>query len=297
VPSPLHPAPTWAEARRRTLERLVEEANHHEFYGFREQLLEVCAEVLARSEGATIVFVGRSPENLYDLLGALLRGVRRAPRLQLLPFSFRTGTLGAAARLARTQGSAVDGLGRHLDELGLGPAEIAQHASGVTFVDCVCWGTTLGNLDEALELLATRRGVDPRAVAARSAYVGLTKESVGWSHWRSDVESGGARLFEQGRASVVPISAQLWHHLAEHSPKTMDSYVPEQWASPAQLPALDPRRARAIRLSVELMSFGRSTAVRKAFASKLARRAHKSGSWLGSLIVQILKNRARRAES
>ena len=37
----------WTEARDDALERLVGEASPREFYGFREQLLEACADVIA----------------------------------------------------------------------------------------------------------------------------------------------------------------------------------------------------------------------------------------------------------
>ncbi len=286
--------PTWADARDHALERLVEQARPREFFGFREQLLEATAEVVATSEGKAIVFLGRSPENLYDLLRGLLAGVRRAPDVRLLPFSFREGTTEAARRLARTRAPAVDGLERHLDQLGLGPAAIDRHPRGVAFVDCVAWGTTLGNLDELLCVLARRRQVDPRAVQAKVRYVGLTKASIGWTHWRSDEESLGARFFAEGRAAVVPISTRLWHHLAESSTKTMDSYPPRRWHEPPRLPPLDEERARAIRLAADLLAFGRSRDVRRAFAGLLGRRARPDRPWLGSLIVSILRSTQRR---
>lgn len=292
--------PSWAEAREDALDQLVEKARLRarlrEFYGFREQLLETCADVLAQAEGRTMVFLGRSPENLYDLLRALLRGARRAPRLVMFPFSFRVGTAGTATRLARAGGLAIERIARHLDEARLGPAAIANHPSGVLFVDCVAFGTTFGNLDEMLRLVAERRGADPQLMLDNVRYVGLTKASLGWTYWRKDEESQGARFFAEGRASVVPISTRLWCHLAGDTPKTTDSYTPERWAEPPRLSPLDEDRAEAIRLATELRLFGGQRDVRRAFAGMLGRRAH-DRPWLGSLIASLLRSTQRKKRS
>lgn len=288
--------PSWAELRDGALERLVEQAHANHFYGLHEQLLEACAEVIAQSRGSSaIAFLGRSPESLYDLTRALLRDTRRAPRPLLLPFSLREGTVGTVARLAGS-GDALDGLARHLDQLQLGPRGIAQLPRGVAFVDCVAWGTTFGNLDEALDHLARRGGIDPRAVSARVLYLGLTKASLGWTHWRNDEESQGARFFAEGRAAVVPISARLWTWLAERSPSTMDRHPPERWGEPPRLPALDERRAQAIRLARDLFMLGLSRDVRRAFAAKLARRASRERPWLGALVTALLRSTRGRAK-
>lgn len=288
--------PSWAEARDGALDRLVENARVREFYDFREDLLEACADVLARSEGRSIVFLGRSPENVYDLLRALLRGTRRAPGLVLLPFSFRVGTAGTVSRLARTGAAVIERFERHLEEHGLGPAALASAPTGFVFVDCVAFGTTFGNLDELLRVLAERRRVDPRLVFERVQYLGLTKSSLGWTHWRHDEESQGARFFAEGRASVVPVSTRLWWHLADGAPKTTDSYTPERWGEPPVLPPLDEHRAEAIRLATELRLFGAQRDVRRAFAGMLGRRA-KERPWLGSLIVSLLRSTQRRKKT
>ena len=284
------PSPSWAEARDGALERLVAQVGLREFYGFREQLLEACADVLAESEGKALVFLGRSPENLYDLLRALLRQTWRAPRLLLLPFSFRDGCAGTASRMARLGDEALEGLERHLHEAGLDPQQIAEHPCGVAFVDCVGWGTTFGNLDETFEVLTKRREIRARTVSSKIRYVGLAKASLGWTHWRNDEESRGARFFAQGRAGVVSISSQLWRHLADRSPKTTDSYTLGQWGEPPRLPVLDEGRAQAIRLATELLAFGSARDVRRAFAAKLGRRASDDRPWLRSLVVSLLRS-------
>ncbi len=283
-------APTWAYARDDALDRLAARLSFPPFLGYHEELLELCADVLARAGERRLVFPGRSSEELYDLLRALLRDVKLAPRLTLAPFSFRDGSRGTMGRLVAEGALSLEGIERHLDALGLDPATLVAEPVGVAFVDVTCWGTTFGNLDELLGLVARRRGVDPRQVAARTTFVGLTKASLGWTHWRRDEESQGARFFREGRAAVVPISSRLWSWLADQAPKTTDSYTRERWSEPPHLPPPDERRDRAVRRAAELVVFGSTREVRRAFAAALARRATGEAAWLGSLVTSLLRS-------
>jgi hypothetical protein len=141
-------------------------------------------------------------------------------------------------------------------------------------------------------------GIDPRQVAARTTFAGLTKASLGWTHWRRDEESQGARFFREGRAAVVPISSRLWSWLGDQAPKTTDSYTRERWSEPPHLPPPDERRDRAVRRAAELVVFGSTREVRRAFAAALSRRARGEAAWLGSLVTAVLRStqpRKRRA--
>jgi len=281
--------PPWTELRDSVLERLVNEARPYEFYGFRQELLEACAAVVAASASNDLVFVGRSPENLYDLLSALFKRTRRAPRLSLAPFSMRTGESGAAASLSQTNEEAIAGLQHHFSSLGLLPADLAENSRSVSFVDCVGWGTTLCNFEEMLEILAERQSINFASVSAKIRYIGLTKSSLGWTHWRNDEKSKGVKFFEEDRATVVPLSSKLWNHLADWQPKTLESYGPDQWAQPVEIPSIDEDRAAAISLAVDLRRFGRSRDVRRAFAAMLSR-LNDNQPWLSSLIGELLKS-------
>lgn len=282
--------PTWAYARDDVLDRLAARVLFSPFIGFHDELLTLCADVLARSGGRRLVFPGRSTEELHDLLRALLGDVKAAPRLTLAPFSFRDGCRGTMSRLVAVGALSLDGIERHLDELGLDPAALAAEPVGVAFVDLTCWGTTFGNLDELLGLVARRRGVDPRRVAAKTTFVGLTKASLGWSHWRRDEESQGARFFREGRAAVVPLSYRLWRWLGDQAPKTTESYTRERWAAPPRLPPPDEQRDLAFRRAAELVVLGSTREVRRAFAAALARRATGEAAWLGSLVTALLRS-------
>jgi hypothetical protein len=283
--------PSWADVRDGTLERLVEQARPLGFLHFREQLFEACAEVVAQSRGRALAFVGRSPESLYDLLRGVFRDTRRAPRLVLVPFSLRDHPREAARRAARAE---LDGLDRHFAELGLDPASIAADERGVAFVDFVAYGTTIGNLNDALEVLAECRRVDVDDLRRKVSYVGLVKASLGWTHWRADGLSDGTRLFDEGRASVVPIPSRLWGLLGDQAPKTMDSHTRARWPRPCRLPPLDEERAEAIRLARDLRRVGQSREARRDFASRLARRAKGERAWLGSLVAGLLRSTRRR---
>ena len=278
----------WTQVRKKALAQLVSKAYTDEFYNYREQLLDVCADIIAASGGDDLVFVGRSPEILYDFMESLLEDTRAAPSTTLLPFSLRDESSGAINRINRLDAESIDAIEEHFSELNLSPHDIATHEGTFSFVDCVCWGTTFGNLEDTLTLLAKRQSIS--FVKTKVRYIGITKESLGWTHWRNDEESKGATFFNEGRAKVVTVSAQLWEHLANSSSKTMKSFRPEHWKKGVEFADLGGETASAIRSTLELQMFGWRRDVRRAFAKKLARRNAHGDKWLSVLVGNLLKS-------
>ena len=111
------PKPSWLDARDESLRELVRELPPREFYGFEEQMLEACADIVAHANGREVVFVGRSPELLRELLRALFRGVRGAPAFLLLPYSQRREPAAAAARW-QAEPALLDALEDHVRDHG-----------------------------------------------------------------------------------------------------------------------------------------------------------------------------------
>lgn len=286
----------WTQARREALEQLVAKARPTGFYGYHEELLEACADVVAAARGNDLVFVGRSPEPLYDLLESIFSDTSQPPTITLLPFSLRDHDSGAIRKVHNSDEESIVALENHFSDLNLGPADIAQSKNGISFVDFVCWGTTLGNLEETLEFMATRQGMEPTQVTSNIRYTGITKESVGWTHWRNDEESQGARFFAENRASVVTVSAKLWNYLTDFAGKTTNSFVSKQWKSGVEFPALNEETARAIRSALDLRICGIDREVRRSFAGKLSRRAGQDDKWLRSLVVRMLKSTSPRRQ-
>src|ERR1051326_5117963 len=79
----------WDVARREQLGSLVESAPAARPPWFDDELLRCCARVVAFAGNSDLVFVGRSPEPLFDLLSGILLDTTWADRLSILNLSLR----------------------------------------------------------------------------------------------------------------------------------------------------------------------------------------------------------------
>src|SRR5688572_2522645 len=79
----------WDLTRRNQLGKLIEGEKAQTYDAFSDQLLHCCARVLALGGDSDLVFVGRSPESIFDHLSGLLLDTSWFDRLELLHFSMR----------------------------------------------------------------------------------------------------------------------------------------------------------------------------------------------------------------
>ena len=79
----------WNIARREQLGRLVDGAPVDVHPAVLHELRLCCARVIAMAGDARLVFIGRSPEYLYDYLTGAFAGTSWAGRLTLLNISFK----------------------------------------------------------------------------------------------------------------------------------------------------------------------------------------------------------------
>src|SRR5262249_33430466 len=135
--------------------------------------LRICAaRVIAAAGDTDWVFVGRSPEHLFDYLSGIFESVPNAPALTHLLFSLRYG--GSASSTAANNPVAMAALSSYFAAERLHPSAIAARERGVTFIDVVDSGTTFRNLIECLKLWNNRHKGDWNAVQRRLRFIGLT---------------------------------------------------------------------------------------------------------------------------
>lgn len=79
----------WNLTNRNHLGSLVEGEAAVSYPEFFEHLLSCCSKVLAFSGDSDLVFIGRSPESIFDHLSGLLFDTSWRDRLELLHFSMR----------------------------------------------------------------------------------------------------------------------------------------------------------------------------------------------------------------
>lgn len=240
--------------------------------------------VLARAGDARLVFVGRSPENLFDYLTGALADTAWADRCELLSVSIPWGDVHDV--LPRPM---VEGLRAQFRALRLSPGEIAAAPRPVALVDWVSSGTTFGSLSATLATWAREEGVDVHALRRRLRFVGITrrgKNSPNAWRWFQRVDWAGD--YPRSALRSVSVPSWFWSLLGNYQEKTMRSNGAENWGTENLMhPPRDPEAFQALRTAVRLHEQARTREERARFAAALAAREEMCEPWLRSLVVAI----------
>jgi hypothetical protein len=259
----------WKLAGRPRLGSLLDGEREHAYRGFYEDLRECCVRVVASAADGDLVFVGRSPESIFDYLTGVLSGTSWSDRAVLLNFSMRYE---AVEELARTEPQAVAAIRYQLAALGLSPSQIAGSARPKVFVDLVYRGSTFGHLLGLLEHWAADIRVDVAAVRRRIRFLGITdrtKNSPNTWRWYQQVE--WARRLPRSALRSISIPYGLWTYLGDSQKKVARWHPPARWsAEDAALPPRDEDALKALRLAHRIHERGRERAERSRFAAELA---------------------------
>lgn len=282
----------WDVRKREQLGRLIETAPRPAPTWWKppkwdEVLPEVracAARVLARAGDARLVFVGRSPENLFDYLAGALAGTPWADRVDLLSVSMPGGDVHRG--LPRQE---VEGFRALLAALSLTPARIAAAPRPVAFADLVASGSTFGSLSDSLATWAREEGVDVHAVRRRMRFVGITtrtKNSPSTWRWFQRVRWAGD--YPRGALRGVSIPGWFWGYLGNYQEKMMPSNASYAWGTDHLMhPSRDPEAFEALKLAYRLHEHARTRDERQRLAAELVRRDEMREPWLRSLVVAI----------
>lgn len=235
--------------------------------------LSRCAgEVLARSGDGDLVFVGRSLDSMFDLLGGALEGTGR--RLARLPLSIQGPLSGLEVLRAREA----------LEGLGITPHALARRTRPVTFVDVVASGRTFGRLFALLDDWIEEERETWPAIRLKLRFVGVTRE---WEptpkmwRWQQHAEWTG-RL---PASSVVNVSLDpfVWSYFGDHQDKLTRWHPPTRWVSGPQETKRDERTRKALAEAVRLVELGRTKEVRRMIARAMDGEPALAEPWLRTL--------------
>jgi hypothetical protein len=102
--------------------------------------LRLCAaRVIAAAGDSDWVFVGRTPEHLFDYLSGAFEGVPEVPSLTLLLVSLSSGPARNPEKLVSEDPEAFAALEHYFLAERLDPKGIASRGKVVTFIDFVAW--------------------------------------------------------------------------------------------------------------------------------------------------------------
>jgi hypothetical protein len=261
------------------------------------RLLACCVRTLALAGNSDLVFIGRSPESLFDLLSGLLTVTSWRARLTLLHFS--SGYSGELEK-SRGGGPALDALRAYFDALHLSPSKLAVRERPVALIDLICSGNTLHQFLLLLRDWAKEEGVDWPAVRRKIRVVGIVRdgEDRAVPRWRRRFQPYSWRsqnpwlsegeLLEIRELHEVAIKGDLWEYLGDVQDKTTLSYGPDSWgASEYERPYHSETTLRALRFARYFFEAGRRPATRQSFVALLAQEPAFRQEWLRRLAYEI----------
>jgi hypothetical protein len=276
----------WDVSRREQLGGLVDLPKAEHYAKFTDDLQRCCARVISFCGDSDLVFVGRSPESIFDFLSGLLADTSWKERSTLLNFSMRYDSV---AKIQRNKPTAVAAIHEQFRSLGMAPASLIARRRNVALVDLVATGATLGHLVDLLLQWASDEKVDVPSVRRRLRVVGITwrtKTSPKTWRWQQHVE--WARQFKPSTIKNVSIPGRLWDYLGNTQKKVTPSNPPWRWSK------ADPRRPprseahlQALSLAHHLHEAGRTKPQRLAFAAKLSKETGMKYSWFRTLVNEL----------
>jgi len=276
----------WNLAKREQIGALADVAAAETYPGFAEHLRTTAALVLARAGDSDLVFVGRSPECLFDYLSGMLAQVPGAPSLTLFHFS---APYEPAYAVAKTHRDELDALFAYFVSERLDPQAIATYGKQVRFIDVVSTGQTFGRLVELLHHWTHQQGADWNVVQRRIGFVGLTHQSTaGPNVWRWWQHQAWVKALTKTPIKNVSVPGDFWGFIANSDAKVTPSHWLKRWASiDATMPCRDDHRLRALRLALDNYDSGRDRDERARFIRELTQASEMREAWLRSLVLRL----------
>ena len=284
----------WNVSRREQLGRLPEGPEAESYAGLIADLRDCAARVIALCDDSDLVFIGRSPESIFDYLSGALDETSWLDRLSLLNLSLRDV---AAGELRIGGGPDVHVLRRQFSALHLSPREIASRPRPIALVDLVSSGGTLEAVTGALLAWTRDERYDSNAVKRRLRFVGITwrtKTSPNTWRWHQDAE--WLAPFRPSVVKNVSISGHMWSYLGNTQKKVSRTQPQWRWRDDEWrfAPPRDPENLESLRLALRIFDTARSEGEKPEFARMLARQPALSKPWLRSLVAELRKTVARR---
>ena len=288
---PIHPF-RWNLAQRSQLGALAVGEVADVPADYYSDLRDVSAKIVARSDNSDLVFVGRSPEHIFDYLSGAFARLNNAPVLTLLQFSkshagaYRRplhspdefNHVERAAFLSYLQAEAID------------PLSLASSDRPLRFVDMVSSGATFIMLLAMFRELTKQQGADWNVVSKRLGFLGVTyrtKNSPNTFRWQQSqywLDAGG------GLISTKNISTpwSFWGHAANVAEKVTPSFHRRRWFDPQfARPQHSDDALKALRRSVEIYDLATGREERGLLAQKLATLHEFKEPWVRELALRL----------
>jgi hypothetical protein len=276
----------WNLAKREQIGDLADVEAAATYPDYVAHMRAAAAHVLARAGDSDLVFIGRSPECLFDYLSGIVEGIANAPSLTLMHFS---APREPAAEIAKTHKQEFAALFSYFADERIDPKAIASYGKQVRFIDVVSSGRTFGTLVDYLRYWAREQGADWNVVERRIGFVGLTwQEATGPNVWRWWQHQPWVEELTKTPIKNVSVPGHFWGFIANNDEKVTPSHWLKRWASiDASTPCRDDHRLRGLRLALDNYDRGRDSDERARFVRELTQLPEMREAWLRSLVLRV----------
>jgi hypothetical protein len=148
--------------------------------------------VVAHSNNQRLVFLGRSPQSLFDYFSGTFAETSWSPRIGLLNMSNRFESI---ETIRRRFPMAIPALKTHFSDHEVSPEDIASGSRGVCFCDLAAEGGTFEHLFTFLNGWAAETGIDSKSLAGHVSFIAITdrrKNSPNTWRWHQQADWVGA---------------------------------------------------------------------------------------------------------
>ena len=275
----------WNLKQREQLGHLLAGTVAPSYNGFMDDVRSCCAKILSRARNSDIVFVGRSPESLYDYLLGSVEGTSYEHRIHMLNLSMRYEK---ASKIVNTQATFV-AMKKHFSALELDPSSLIKRKQPVMFTDIVCDGYTFENLYQLIKYWSEKERHDFSAVKQKLRFLGLTwkvQSSRYIERWWQHVE--WTKELSPSAIKNIAISRHFWCYMGNEQKKVEQSYRPEQWGKvESTQPSRRKEQLEALRLAYKIFIRAKKRSEKEKLAKQVARCVEMKEAWLRSLNLEL----------
>lgn len=192
-----------------------------------DALIELTGRVLREAGDAELVFVGRSPESLFDLASGALAETEWRDRPRLLQLSLRNDRPPSAGEEGAVSPEQADALRADFAAHGLLPEQILARRRPVAFIDIVDTGRSFGDLVEWLRYWSGESTVwdDLRT---RLRFVAIVTDGQA-PEWEPSHSSWPAEHALSDAVRRIFIASATWYFLGVRQAKTTYSHRSRWW--------------------------------------------------------------------
>ncbi|MGH1487556.1 MAG: hypothetical protein ACRBCI_15180 [Cellvibrionaceae bacterium] len=278
----------WNLKKREQLGHLLNGEVSKTIDDFQYHLIDCASKVLASSGGSDLVFVGRSPENLFDYLSGVFDGSTWEEKVHLLNVSNRFQDIN---QIKSEMPSNYNALREHFDALSLSPEKIIRSETGVCFIDLVASGGTFEQLFYFLLNWCKDIHEDYNALKRKIRFTGITEiKENSPNTWRWQQHADWVKTNKEVTVKNVSIPWVLWDLLGNIQDKVSPTNPPEKWNKESLfIPPRDEKNLKALRLAYDIYIAGRNS--KKRFTNKLAGHHNIKEKWLRDLVSDLRANK------